>query len=88
MSWIDLGSDVSSFPGEPTTEFVVEQNAIAMPDQASAATAIQGYDLGTIKNPSYGSGVILPINGDVMYERPLSGSIKPRPEYGIIYPVP
>lgn len=89
MSWIVIGNDPSVFPGEESTSgFKVEERAISMSDQASASTALQGYDLGTIKNPAYGSGVILPINGDVTYKRPLSGSIKPRPEFGIIYPVP
>ena len=89
MSWIVIDNNPDLFPGEESTDgYKVEERSIAMSDQASASTAVQGYDLGTIKNPAYGSGVILPINGDVTYERPISGAIKPRPEFGIVYPVP
>ena len=88
MSWINLGSNEGLFPGDPDTTTKVEEKGMPFNIQIKTSGSLQGYDLGTIINPGYGSGVILPVVGDVTFERPVSGAIKPRPLYGIVYPVP
>ena len=55
--------------------------------QIKPADAVLGFEPGTISNPTYGSGIILPIRGKPTYDRPLDGTTKPRPDSGIVYPV-
>ena len=88
MAWINLGSTPSLFPGNPDTETKVEEKGMPFNTQIKSSSAVQGYALGTIVNPNYGSGVIIPLAGDVEFERPVSGAVKPRPLFGIVYPVP
>ena len=90
MAWIDLGSNVDLFPGDESTpgEIVIEEKPMPFGSSIDASTAVQGFDLGTIRNPSYGNGIVLPILGEVQFDRPVSGQIKPRPDNGIVYPVP
>lgn len=88
MAWTDLGGNQELFPGEGVAsgDLVIEEKAMPFSTSFSAVSAVQGFDLGTIRNPSYGNGVILPILGTVEFDRPVSGQIKPRPENGIVYP--
>ena len=88
MAWISLGNTISLFPGLPVLNLKVEERGMPLNIQIKTANAVQGYDVGTIVNPNYGSGVIVPLAGDVEFERPISGALKPRPATGIVYPVP
>ena len=91
MAWIELEvGTLDQFPGDesPVGEIIMEEKPMPFNTQIKASGAIQGFDIGTIINPSYGNGVIIPVSGDVQFERPISGAIKPRPEFGIVYPVP
>ena len=87
MAWINLTNE-GQFPGFEDTETKVEEKGMPFNSQIKSSSAVQGYELGTIVNPNYGSGVIIPLAGDVEFERPVSGAVKPRPLFGIVYPVP
>lgn len=88
MSWTTVNNPADAISGATeSTADLVDLDMGFTSVQLLTTSATQGYEVGTILNPAYGSGIELPVIGIPQYAQPCQGEQIPRPPGpGIVYP--